>query len=240
MRGMVGRKLEMFARVRIFSRAHPSPDPGYATVLNRFEGRLNIAEVLAAKQHDGLVSAQKARNRRGELRRVVHFQLLRYLVRVGEVAGKSRTELADRFKLPNGHANNRVFLTSVRSMLAVAESQKEAIVSEGMSPTLLEELGRMLTEFEAASDAARAARLDHIGARADLEEVTAELMETVQMLDGVNRWRFGKDPKLLVEWNAAKHLSGSRVVTARERSDRGSPAGDGGTPPSTGGVSPAA
>jgi hypothetical protein len=235
MRGLVGRKMEMFARVRIFSRAHPSTDPGYATVLNRFEGRLNSAEVLAAKQHDGVVSAQQARNRRGELRRVVHFQLLRYLVKVGGVAGKTRTELADRFKLPRSHANNRVFLTAVRSMLTVAQSQQEAMVSEGMSPTLLEELGTMLTEFEAASDAARSARLDHIGARADLDAVTAELMETVQVLDGVNRWRFGKDPKLLVEWNAAKHVfdvGHGRVVPPA--------AGDGGTPPGSGGVAPAA
>lgn len=234
MRGSTGRKLDMFARVRVFSRAHPSTDSGYATVLNRFEGRLNSAEVLAVRHYDGVVSAQKARNRRGELRRVVHFQLLRYLVKLGGVAGRTVTELADRFTLPDSHGTNRVFLTSVRSMLTVAESQKDAMVREGMSPTLLEELGRMLTEFEAVSDAARAARLDHIGARADLEEATAELMEMVQVLDGVNRWRFGKEPKLLVEWNAAKHLAGG------SRGRVAPPPGEGGTPPSSGGVAPAA
>jgi hypothetical protein len=95
-------------------------------------------------------------------------------------------ELAARFKLPDSHANNRSFLTSVRSMLAMAEAQREALVSEGMTPTLLEELGRMLMEFDAASEAARGARLDHIGARADLEEVTAELLEAVKVLDGIN------------------------------------------------------
>jgi hypothetical protein len=197
----------------MFCRAHPSEDPGYATVLGRFEERLTRAEAMAARQHDGLASAKSARGRRAELRRVVHFQLLRYLVTVGGIAARTRTELAARFKLPDSHANNRSFLTSVRSMLAMAEAQKEALVSEGMTPTLLEELGKMLTEFDAASEAARAARLDHIGARADLEEVTAELLEAVKVLDGINRWRFGKDPELLVEWNAARHVpgAGSRV-----------------------------
>src|SRR5688572_909521 len=44
---------------------------------------------------------------------------------------------------------------------------RSALVSEGKTPTLLEELGSILTEFDVASEAARAARLHHISARAD-------------------------------------------------------------------------
>ena len=226
----------MAARVRTFSRAHPSTDPEYTIVLGRLEERLTRAEAIAGRQHEGLASAKNARIRREELRRVVHFQLLRYLIAVGGIAAKSRTELAERFKLPDSKASHRVFLTAVKSMLAMAEAQKDALVGEGMSPRLLEDLGRMVAEFETASEAARTARLDHIGARADLEEATAELVEQVKVLDGLNRWRFGKEPELLVEWNAAKHVPGagqSRVSPP--------PAGEGGvTPPTSGGVAPAA
>ncbi|HEV8355705.1 MAG TPA: hypothetical protein VGQ17_02960 [Gemmatimonadales bacterium] len=225
----------MAARVRTFSRAHPSTDPEYTIVLGRLEERLTRAEAIAGKQHEGLVSAKNARNRREELRRVVRFQLLRYLIAVGGIAAKSRTEAAERFKLPHSKASHRVFLTAVKSMLATAEAQKDALVGEGMSPRLLEDLGRMVAEFETASEAARTARLDHIGARADLEEATAELVEQVKVLDGLNRWRFGKEPELLVEWNAAKHVAGagqSRVSPP--------PAGEGVTPPTSGGVAPAA
>lgn len=56
MRSAVGRKLEMAARVRVFSRTHPSEDPGYATVFGRFEERLTRAEAIAARQYEGLVS----------------------------------------------------------------------------------------------------------------------------------------------------------------------------------------
>ena len=120
--------------------------------------------------------------------------------------------------------------------MSLAQAQQDALVSEGMSPTLLEQLDRMLTEFEAASEAARTARLEHIGARGDLEEVSAELMESVRVLDGHNRLRFGKEPELLVEWNAAKHLP----VRSRVRVP---PVwgGDGrGVVPPAGGVAPAA
>jgi hypothetical protein len=233
MRGLVGRKLEMAARVRVFSRAHPSEDPGYATILGRFEERLSLAEAIAAKQHDGLFSAKGARGRRAELRKVVHFQLLRSLVTIGGIAARTRSEPAERFKLPDSHATNRGFLTSVKSMLAMADAQKESLVSEGMSPTLLEQLGTMLTAFEAASESARASRLDHIGARADLEEVTVELTEMVNALDGINRWRFGSTPELLVEWNAAKHVRSAGTVPAKV-----SPRGPEG--PVAGGASPGA
>jgi hypothetical protein len=173
---------------------------------------------------------------------VVHFQLLRYLVAVGGLASRTRAELAERFKLPDTHGNHRAFLTAVKSMLAMAEAQKDALVAEGMSPRLLEDLNRLVAEFETAMEAARTARLEHIGARADLEEATAQVLELVRLLDGINRWRFGKDPKLLVEWNAAKHVAGVPVGSARERGYGSSPAaGDSGaTPPPSGGVAPAA
>lgn len=86
MRRRVNEWLEMAARVRAFSRTHPSADPEYAMVLGRLEERLARAEAIAGRQFEGLKAARSARSRRGELRRVVHTQLLRYLVRVGEVA----------------------------------------------------------------------------------------------------------------------------------------------------------
>ena len=65
--------------------------------------------------------------------------------------------------------------------------------------------------------------------------MTAELSKLAEVLDGINRWRFGKSPDLLVEWNAAKHVPGRHA--SRENPP---PAGEGGTPPSSGGVAPAA
>jgi hypothetical protein len=168
---------------------------------------------------------------------VVHFQLLRYLITVGAIAARTRTELAERFRLPDTRITNRGFLTAVRAMLTLAEAHKDALVAEGMSPTLLEELGTKLTEFETVSDAARTARLDHIGARADLDGVTADLVEVVRVLDGINRWRFGATPELLVEWNAARHVPGLGV---RPVPVPVPPTVEGVAPPNPGGVAPAA
>lgn len=235
MRFEVRRRMEMGARVRSFDRAHPSTDPEYAKVFGRFEERGARAELVAARQYDGQVAARNAQARRVELRNVVHFQLLRYLVAIGGIAAKTRTELAERFRLPDSHGPNAAFLAAVKSMLTLAEAHRDALVSEGMSPRLLDDLGRMVAEFEAALDAARTARLEHMGARAELETVTAEIVELVNALDGINRWRFGNDPELLVEWNAARFVPG--VAKTRVTPPA---AGEGQAPSTSGGAAPAA
>lgn len=235
MNAPVRRKLEMVARVRTFSRTHPSDEPTYATVLARLEEGLARAEAIATRQHEGRLAARGARARRKELRRAVHTQLLRYLVTVGTIAAKDRAELAARFRLPSSGGSHQVFLTAVKALLTLAKEQKDALVEAGMAPALLEELERMVSQFETASEEARAGRQDHIQARLALEEIVRDLMEQVRVLDGINRWRFGRDPELLGAWQAARDL-----LPASPRSDRPPATDKEVTPPGPGGVTPAA
>ena len=42
--------------------------------------------------------------------------------------------------------------------------------------------------------------------------MSEEVLQLVQMMDGINRYRFRGDPHLLVTWEAAKHVvSGPQV-----------------------------
>ena len=205
---VVRRKLDMAARVREFVRAHAASEPGYAPVLTRFEELLTRAEGIVARQHQGRVAARGAQARRQELRQMLHSQLVHYLVAVGSIAVKDQADLAARFKLPSTNSSNTAFLTSVKALLAAGEGQREELVKAGMTATLLEDLARMVAEFEEASEAARTARRDHIGARADLQVISAELLEQVQLLDGVTRYRFGNDSELMAEWKAARQILG--------------------------------
>jgi hypothetical protein len=165
----IRRKLEMATRVRTFSRAHPSTEPTYTTVLGRLEDRLAEAQAIATRQHEARVAARGARNNRRELRRIVHFQLLKYLVAVGNVAAHGRTELATQFRLPSVSANNQAFLTAVKALVAAAEQQRDVLVAAGMAPALPGVAAR-LAEFETASEEARAKRLSHIGADRSRED----------------------------------------------------------------------
>jgi hypothetical protein len=200
------RRLLMAERVREFTQAHPLEDPSEAGVIKQLEYHLARAQMIVARQQTGLKAARGARARRVELRRAVHFQLLRYLTAVGGVAAKDRTELAAKFKLPNSSLPNLAFAAAVKEMLGAAKEQQELLVAKGMGATLLDDLDRMVKEFEAASSAALTGRRDHIGARTDLDLVTADLQEDVRVLNGIYSYRFGKDPELMAEWDAVRFL----------------------------------
>lgn len=208
MRTPIRRKLDMAARVREFIRAHAAAVPDYAPVLQKFEELVGQAGAIVARQFEGRVAARGARARRKELRRLLHSQLVHYLVAVGEFANENQAELAERFKLPATNANNSFFLTSVKALLETAVGQKELLIKAGMSQTLLDDLGRMVADYETVSEAQRTARRDHIGARVDLEVITTELAKQVKILDGVTRYRFGNDPEVMAEWKAAKQVLG--------------------------------
>lgn len=210
MNTVVRRKIEMAASVREFARARAATEPGYTPVLTRLDELLTRAEAILAREHQGRVASRGARAHRRELRRTLHTQLVRYLVAVGSVAAKDQADLAARFKLPATHATNAAFVTTVKALIAAGQSQSDLLVKAGMAPTLLDELARMVADFEAASEAARTARRDHIGARIDLDVITTELVEQVKLLDGITRYRFGKDQEVMAEWKAAKQLLGQR------------------------------
>lgn len=222
--------LEMVRRVREFCRANLSLEPGYEPIVARIEETLTRAEGIEARERKGREAARGARAHRKELRRVLHFQLIRYLVAVGSVAARDRAELTGRFKLPSGSAPNATFLSAAKGLLANAESQKELLAKVGMKDGLLEKLTGMVGEFEAAVEAVRVGRREHIGARADLESLTAELMDQVKVLDGMTRYGFGDNPDVMAEWKAVK------AVPARP--SKASPQVP--TDPNPGGIAPAA
>jgi hypothetical protein len=204
----IRRKLDMAARVREFVAARVATDPGYQPVLTRLEELLTRAAGILGRQHQGAVAARGASARRRDIRRTLHAQLVHYLVAVGSIAAKDQADLAARFRLPSTNASHAAFLTAVKALLAAGESQKDLLVQAGMSATLLEELTRMVADFEAASEAARTARRDHIGARVDLQVISTDLAQQVKLADGITRYRFGADPEVMAEWKAARRLLG--------------------------------
>ncbi len=208
MNAMVRRKLEMAVRVRDFIRAHPWDGASYAGSIAGLEELLKRAEELAAQQRAGLIEASAAVARRLELKRVMQFKLLRHLVRVGMVAGKDRTDLAKEFRLPLGRSAHRSYLTAAKGMLAKAEMERELLVSKGLSETLLDDLGKAVSEFEATVEKSSAGRREHVGARADLQVVTGEILSVVKFLDGLVRYRFGSDPELMAAWDSARNVFG--------------------------------
>jgi len=208
---LIGRKLEMAARVREFSRAHVSTEPGYGPALARLEERLTRAKTMDARFHEGLKVVREARARRVELRRVIHIKVVSYLVALDELAAG----------LPN-----TAFITTVKGLIGDAEQHKEKLVELGMPATLLDELTTRVADFETVSESMRTARRDHIGARQDFEAICIDIMELVKLIGGITGYRFGNDREVMAEWRAARQIPRQPRVVDSGRTEPVTPPSD--------------
>jgi hypothetical protein len=226
MNAHVRRKLDMAGRVRDFSRLHTSEDPSYAVVLTSFESHLDRAEALARQQRGGQITSRTARARRREHRAMLHENLLPYLVRVGEAVARTQPELGQTFELPKSKLANAVYRTAARSMFDQASAARDRFIAAGMTERFLTDLGETLDAFDKAVEESSEARLAHVGARADLEAVTEELMELVALLDGLNRYRFRNNAELTAAWDSARNVVGPSQPKPVEPSPQNPPGDD--------------
>ncbi len=106
-------------------------------------------------------------------------------------------------------------------------------MSQGLSGTMLDELGKAVAEFEAVTESGTTGRTAHVGSRADLSAITEELMDLVEVLNTFNQFRFQDDAELLAAWESSRNVIGplrSRPV----------PPAVGPTTPPASGIAPAA
>ena len=76
----------------------------------------------------------------------------------------------------------------------------------GLSELALTDLKREVAEFEEAIEASQAGRRGHVGASADLDEVSGEVTGLVGILDGLNRHRFRNDSELEAAWESVSRV----------------------------------
>jgi hypothetical protein len=208
MRAQLRRRLEMAERVRDFLRAHKTDGVGEGLGLAKLEELLSRAQVLAGQQRVGVAMTRQATKHRVEVRRALQRKLLRYLRVVGRVAAKQNGELANEFPLPPSNASDKALVTAAQATLEKATARKDVLVSLGMSPQVVDDLGKALGEFERTLEASREGRREHVGASADLEVIGAEIAEQVELLDGVVQYRFGDDAELMGAWASARNVLG--------------------------------
>ena len=205
----------MAVRVRDFCRAHPPADANHASVPGRLEETIGRMEALMEQQVGGFLSKRSSVVRRKELRRRLYHGLLRHLVTIAGSAAREKPELGERFELPSPNASHKLFRTVARRMLEQGQAERELLLKHGLAATLLEELSAAIDQFDASVAETSTGTLSHVVARAELEELSDEVMRLVGMLDGINRYRFERDPQLLVAWKTAKHVvSGPQVESA--------------------------
>jgi hypothetical protein len=224
-------KIEMAVRALEWSRAHPDPSPGYAAAVSRLEDRLARADRLSEQQRNGILEVRRATARKRELQRHMKQAHLAHLAKVAKVASGEEPELAEKFVMPGRVTNYAAFRTAARGFAAEAESRKELLVKHGLSEAVLDDLKKSLDEFDEVTEQGAQGRAAHVGASIELDNVANELVQVVNVMHGLNRFRFARDGELLSAWESMSSVVGP----PRPPKDKGQ-----GTPAAGGEVKPAA
>jgi hypothetical protein len=219
----VSSRLNMGHRALEFSRAHPVDDPGYTTALKQLEEQLARADQLAQEQARGIAEVRAATARKDELRRSIRRSQLVHLAGVADRAAKEVPELAQKFDLPRIPFRSLAFRAAARAMVAEAQQQKELLVKHGLVEGILQSLAQSLDEYDQVVERAAEGRRIHIGASANLEAVSDEVLQIVRILNGYNSHRFAAEPDLLAAWTAASNVIGPPRTGAESlpREERG-------------------
>jgi hypothetical protein len=203
----IRRKLDMAARVRDFVRAHPADNsPGYAAAAERLDDRVLRAELLAQRYVSGRTTVTGAVETRIRLRRAIAGSLS-LLAGLGHRAAETDAELARSLSRATAQLSNPEFLTAARVTLGVVSAHRELLQGLGLPDQLVAELGDMLDRFEVALNDKHNGQSTHVGARAELEVVTAEIMSLVRQLDALNQFRFRNDAEALGAWRSARNVA---------------------------------
>jgi hypothetical protein len=89
-----------------------------------------------------------------------------------------------------------VFHTLARQLLEQGQVRRELLAKHCLADRLLEDLTAAVGQFDASVVESNEGRRDHVGARAELKSARDEVMQLVELLNGLNRYRFGGDAEM--------------------------------------------
>jgi hypothetical protein len=199
-------KLDMAGRVRDFCRTHPDQNAGYTAAAQRLEERLVRAEALAQQQVAGHQMAAGAVVTKEQLRLDIH-KTIALLAGLAEPAAKEERELAVGIIRPDVNGSHQAFLTRSRVAAATGSAHKELLTRYGMPEAFLDDLNAALDRYEQALNQQHAGRAAHVGARAELEAVTSDIMLIIRQIDALNRFRFRSNAESLAGWKSARDVA---------------------------------
>jgi hypothetical protein len=203
MNGDVRRTFEMTARSVNFSDAQPDTDPGHLVSVERLKQVRAQMEQVAAVQRAGLIDVHTGAVEKRRLRREMLAGPIAHLAEVGGLAKREHPDLVNKLRYRPSGNTYVAHRTAARSMQVEATTNKEVLAKFGLSEAVLEVLGQLLDQFDAAVKLGSDGRAAHTGATRRLRELALEAGRIVRAMDARNRHRFRNDQQVLGAWITA-------------------------------------
>jgi hypothetical protein len=106
-------------------------------------------------------------------------------------------------------------MPAARLFMSPAAARDAAV--EGLLP----DLAAAVDEFDGSVVASNEGRRSHVGARAELEAVSDEVMQIVELLDGLNRYRFSGEAEMRAAWESARNVVSGPSAAGEEPGKEG-------------------
>jgi len=196
----------MGAKAAAFCKAHPDSNPGTAQVAARLIELSARADKLLEQNRAGIVAATTAVADKATLRAAVAADL-QALMKISRQAAHRHPEISVHRRIPLARSSETEFYTSARVAVANATALMEVMAPFGLSTELLSSLTQGLDAFKAALDRKRDGLGTQIGAGADLDAVSHEIMGVVASLDAVHAIRFKTSPDQQAAWKSARNVA---------------------------------
>ena len=157
---------------------------------------------------------------------------LHHLATVAEVADKERPGLAEKFVLVPAAAPYMAFRAAAQGFATQVLVEKDLLLKHGLLEPIVESFNEAIQEFDRAVERGTEGRRAHVGARAELDAIADEVIQIVEYIDTLNRFRFTSDPESLAGWQSNRNIFGPVRLVKSARQPTGQPGA--GAPPATG------
>ena len=208
-----------------FCLSHPDPSAGYNAGVARLQGYVARGKEVAGRQEEGKRIAAATVQRKRQLRRTLRQTHLHHVIRVARVAADELPDQAHTFKLGPGSMTQLGFSTVARGIATDAQTYRDILVRHGLGEEVLDNLTQALDQFDAALEQGLEARRRHVGASAELRAIADEVVQVVEALDGLVRYRFASDAEALAAWESASNVAGPFRPAKLEGPESTPPAG---------------
>lgn len=223
------KQLEMLRRVKEFGIAKAS-DFAETSLGTKLFGEVTkkVAEVESqgADQVSGISSAQNLSSTKDSVRHELRG-LLQNINRTARVMAPDTPEFDSKFRMPRTMTDLKL-LTAARSFLQDALPLKDRFIEHEMPVDFLEQLGRVVDEFDKALTHKSEAVGLHVNTRLTIDETVGTGLSIVRQLDAIVRNKYHGDPITLAAWQRASHVSKRTRTADEEPTDPNAPPKPGG------------
>ena len=186
---------------------HPPASEAEGEARKLLAEKVTVMRDMTAARETGKAAGQKASGRRKLLAEEIVNFIARPLLAVAKVTHAGFPERIRRYRVPNRHVlDTEEFLAASTALYELALSEKDALLAHGLPPTLLGEFEASLAEYVALPAEASAGKNAATKAQDTLEKTAQEMLDLIQYLDGLMRYRFKDQPELLAAWATARRV----------------------------------